>query len=247
MVNFYSFKKAFYCGVFLAGVPVPGQAQHYLFGRIFKNGRQEILPGVTIHNFSKKKYNKSDAGGNYRIVASDGDTVIFSSAGYKTDTFFLSSMPPANGYDMVLTPNIVTLATVEIDELSKYEADSAERRKNYAFLLDRKHPVKLMNEKRTGDAPGLNFSPAGFFSKKEKQKRKLIKRVMAEDEEEYIDARFPRGRVAVLTKLTGDSLHQFMLRYRPSYKFCRSADNQAMLLYINDRLIVFRQGKKRKK
>jgi len=70
---------------------------------------------------------------------------------------------------------------------------------------------------------------------------------MAEDEEEYIDARFPRGRVAVLTKLTGDSLHQFMLRYRPSYKFCRSADNQAMLLYINDRLIVFRQGKKRKK
>jgi len=250
MADFYSGKKFFCCSIFLTGfvlTGLTGRTQQYLFGRVFKKGSQDILPGVTIQNFSKKKYNKSDLGGNYRIIASNGDTVIFSSAGYRTDTFFLSSTPPAGGYDIVLIPNIVALPTVEIDELTRYEADSAERRKGYAFLFDRKHPVKLMNEKRTADAPGLNFSPIGFFSKKEKQKRRLIKRVMAEDEEEYIDARFPRGRVAVLTKLTGDSLQQFMIRYRPSYNFCRAADNQAMFLYINDKLILFRQGKKKKK
>ncbi len=247
MINFYPAIKFFCCSIFLTSFVSSGWSQQYLFGRIFKKGNQEILPGVTILNFSKKRYNKSDLGGNYRIAAANGDTVIFSSAGYKPDTFFLSSTPPAGGYDVILSPNIVALPTVEIDELTRYEADSAERKKDYAFLFDRKHPVKLVNEKRAADAPGLSFSPIGFFSKKEKQKRRLIKRVMAEDEEEYIDARFPRGRVAVLTKLTGDSLQQFMLRYRPSYTFCRAADNQAMLMYINDKLILFRQGRKQKK
>jgi hypothetical protein len=220
-----------------------GFAQQYLFGRVFKKGNQEILRGVSVQNFSTKKYNKSDLGGNYRIAATAGDTVIFSSAGYLPDTFFLSGSAPAGGYNMLLAPNVVALPGVEIDELSKYEADSIERRKDYAFILDRKHPVKLMNEKRQEDAPGLNFSPIGYFSKGEKQKRKLKKRVIEEDEEEYIDARFPRSRVAFLTRLTGDSLQQFMLRYRPSYKFCRATDNQKMFLYINDKLVLFMKSK----
>ena len=230
---------------FIAFLPA-GFAQQYLFGRVFKKSNKEILPGVNVYNFSTKKYNKSDLGGNYRIAATAGDTVIFSSAGYLPDTFFLSSAPPAAGYNMLLVPNVVALPGVEIDELSKYEADSMERRKDYAFILDRKHPVKLMNEKRQEDAPGLNFSPIGYFSKGEKQKRKLKKRVIAEDEEEYIDARFPRSRVAFLTRLTGDSLQLFMFRYRPSYKFCRATDNQKMFLYINDKLVLFRKNKNKR-
>src|SRR5213595_2012754 len=108
MVCLYPGKNIFCCIVFLAALPALGQTQRYLFGRIFKNDNQEILPGVTIQNFSKKKYNKSDAGGNYRVMTSDGDTVIFSSVGYKTDTFFIRGILPADGYDIVLRPNIVT-------------------------------------------------------------------------------------------------------------------------------------------
>lgn len=103
-----------------------------------------------------------------------------------------------------------------------------------------------MNEKRTADAPGFNFSPIGFFSKKEKQKRKLKQRIKDEDENEYIDARFPRSRIAILSKLPEDSLQQFMLFYRPSYQFCRNTNSQDMLLYINDKLILFRKGGRKK-
>ena len=240
-------RKGIFCPLFFIAFSLPGFAQQYLFGRVFKKSSQEILPGVSVQNFSSKKYNKSDLGGNYRIAATAGDTVIFSSAGYLPDTFFLSSSAPADGYNILLIPNVVALPTVEIDELSKYEADSIERRKDYAFILDKKHPVKLMNEKRQEDAPGLNFSPIGYFSKGEKQKRKLRQRVIEEDEEEYINARFPRARVAFLSKLTGDSLNQFMLLYRPSYKFCRATDNQKMFLYINDKIVLFRQGKTRRR
>ena len=233
--------------LFLAGFAPAVSAQQFLFGRIFKKNTQEIIPGVSVHNFSTKKYNTSDMGGNYRIAASAGDTVVFTSAGYLADTFYLTGAAPPNGFNMQLVPNVVVLPTVQVDEMSKYEADSLERRKDYSFILDRKHPVKLMNEKRPGDAPGLNFSPIGFFSKREKQKRKLKKQVMAEEREEYIDAKFPRTRIAFLTRLSGDSLQRFMIRYRPTYTFCRTADNQTMLMYINERLLLFRQGKDKKR
>lgn len=240
-------KKFFCCSFFLLIFSTAGWAQQYLFGRIFKNKSQEVLPGVTVQNTSTKKYNKSDMGGNYRVAATAGDTIIFSSAGYHADTIVVGHPVPTDPFDIFLSPNIVALEGIEIDELSKYETDSIQRRIDYAFIFDRKHPVKLMNEKRQEDAPGLNFSPIGYFSKGEKQKRRLKQRVIEEDENEYIDARFPRSRVALLTKLTGDSLQQFMLLYRPSYKFCRETDNQRMLFYINDKLILFRQGKNIKK
>ena len=185
-------------------------------------------------------------GGNYRVAVTAGDTIIFSSAGYHADTVVVNPVS-TDPFDIFLSPNIVALQVVEIDEMNRYEADSIQRRIDYAFIFDKKHPVKLMNEKRQEDAPGLNFSPIGYFSKREKQKRRLKERVIKEDEEEYIDARFPRSRVALLTKLTGDSLQQFMLRYRPSYKFCRATDGQRMFLYINDKVILFRQGRGKKK
>jgi hypothetical protein len=33
-----------------------------------------------------------------------------------------------------------------------------------------------------------------------------------------------------------------MIRYRPTYKFCRTANTMDMLLYINDKLVAFRKG-----
>jgi hypothetical protein len=44
------------------------------------------------------------------------------------------------------------------------------------------------------------------------------------------------------TRLTGDSLQLFLRRYRPSYKFCRKANSEDILLYINDKLVLFRKG-----
>ncbi|MEO6316793.1 MAG: carboxypeptidase-like regulatory domain-containing protein [Chitinophagaceae bacterium] len=236
-----------YCILFFSVCTSPVFGQQYLFGRIFKKNSQEVIPGVGVHNYSSGKYNTSDLGGNYRIAAAVSDTLVFSSAGYHTDTFYLTASPSAASYTIFLTPNIVALPTVEIDEMSKYRADSLERRRDYAFILDKKHPVTLINKKRAGDAPGLNFSPVGFFSKGERRKRALKQRVIKEDEEEYIDARFPRTRVAFLTRLSGDSLQQFMLRYRPSYQFCRATDNQKMFLYINDSAVKFRAVEKRKR
>jgi hypothetical protein len=239
--------RIFYSIIFFLAFCAAGFAQPYLYGKVIKKASTEILPGVNVYNAGSKKYNRSDIGGNFKIAAAGGDIIIFSSAGYHSDTIVVNSSMLADGYDIFLAANIMLLPSVQVDELNKYEADSIKRKEDYSFILDKKHPVKLWNEKRTADAPGLNFSPVGFFSKAEKQKRKLKQRIKEEDENEYIDAKFPRTRIAQLTRLTGDSLQQFMLLYRPGYTFCRNAGGQDMLLYINDKLLLFRKGQRKKR
>jgi hypothetical protein len=70
----------------------------------------------------------------------------------------------------------------------------------------------------------------------------LKKRLRQEEEDYYIDNKFPRTKVAQLTGLRGDSLQQFMIRYRPTYQWCRTANAMDVLLYINDNLVLFRKG-----
>lgn len=231
------------CCILLVFITIPSIviAQQELYGKVVKRGGTEILPGVTIKNASRQKYNQSDMGGNFKISAKTGDTLLFTSAGYRPDTVIVAQYMFSEEFLVPLTPNIVTLARVEVDEMSRYQSDSIKRREDYGFILDKKHPVSLLNEKRAADAPGLSFSPIGYFSTGEKQKRRLKERLEKQEKEYYIDYKFSPGRVAQLTGLKDDSLHTFLLRYRPSYKFCRNASSKDMLLYINDKLKLYKQ------
>ncbi|MBN9382063.1 MAG: hypothetical protein J0H74_14945 [Chitinophagaceae bacterium] len=224
-----------------------GYAQQFMTGKIEKRGTTEIIIGANIINLKQGKHNTSDLGGNYKIPARIGDTIIFSSAGYLPDTAVVAGYMLTESYLVALRSNVVTLQTVQVDESQNYQLDSMQRREDYRFILDKKHPVKLWNGKRPGDGPGLSFSPIGYFSKGERAKRRLKKRLKQEEEDYYIDSRFPVGRVAQLTRLQGDSLRIFMYRYRPSYQFCRSATSQDIFLYINDKVKLFRKGEPAKK
>jgi hypothetical protein len=217
-------------------------AQGFLTGRIHKKSSPEVLTGVSVQNHTRKKYNLSDMGGNYKIPAEKGDTLIFSSAGYEPDTLIVRSYMFYESLTIELSPNLVLLPYMKVDEESNYRIDSLVRRNEYRFLLDRKHPIKLMNEKRPTDATGLSFSPLGYYSKTERRKRKLMVWLTRQEKEYYIDYKFPRAYVARLTRLREDSLQLFMYRYRPSYEFCRKASGQDILFYINDNLKKFRLG-----
>ena len=50
----------------------------------------------------------------------------------------------------------------------------------------------------------------------------------------YIDFRYNESYVTKITHLKGDSLKQFMQKYRPSFDYCRKAANVDILVYIND-------------
>ena len=235
-------RKVFIGLALFALLPLLVFCQRPLAGKITKKASNEIIAGASISNQTKHVYNVSDMGGNYRIAATEGDTLIFSSAGYLPDTIIIQTIDLVSGLYVSLTPFFVALPSVTVSE-NAYQADSIKRREEYSFILDKKHPVKLVNEKRVGDAPGLNFSPIGYFSTREKQKRRLKKRLIQQEEDYYIDYKFSAERVSQLSGLKGDSLKTFVKLYRPSYEFCRKTDNQLMLVYINDKLKLFMKRK----
>jgi hypothetical protein len=220
----------------------PAVSQQMLKGKVRQKTTDAILTSVTVFNHSQRKYNVSDAGGNYRIVANPGDTITFSSAGYHADTTYVLSaeLEDKDGYVVYLEPNLVELQSVLVGQLSNYQLDSIQRKEDYAWL-DQVHKVRLAGDQTPTDGVGIGFSPVTYFSSEQKNVRQLRQRVKVEEKDYYIDSRFPSSYVSMITGLKGDSLQHFMVTYRPTYKFCRGATNEDMLLYINEKLKLYQK------
>src|ERR1700755_2749485 len=103
------FSISAYCTIILALLTLPAGAQQFLSGKVRRRSSQEILPSVSVINHTQQKTNISDMGGNYRIRARPGDTLTFSSAGYRPDTAIIASwmFADSNGYAVYLQPNVV--------------------------------------------------------------------------------------------------------------------------------------------
>ncbi len=212
-------------------------AQGLVSGNI--KGNSEILFSATIQNINQHKSNISDLGGNYKISAAIGDTVIFSHFGYVSDTIIIKTKMFDERLPIELT-KISYLNTVDVNEMSKYSLDSLSRREDYDYIFKNKNAKPLWDNKLQGDGRGVNFSPFGHFSSTEKQKRKLKERLEKDDREEYIYYKFTR-RVPKLTSLTGDSLMTFVSKYKPTYEYCLHATGVDILVYVNDKLILFKK------
>jgi len=213
-------------------------AQRQINGRI--KGDSEILVSATIRNMSRHIVNISDLGGNYRIAAETGDSLIFSHLGYISDTIVVNSMMFNDRVPVELKIKISYLTSVEVDEMGRYRLDSLSRREDYDYIFNNKNAKPLWDNKLSGDGRGANFSPIGHWSSNEKQKRKLKERLERDDKEEFIYYKFSR-RVPKLTGLSGDSLITFIIKYKPTYDYCLQATNLDILIYINDKLILFKR------
>jgi hypothetical protein len=194
---------------------------------------------VTVHNSTQHQYDQSDMGGNFKIVGAVGDTIVFSFSEYRPDTVLVMEDMLIDRYDVFLSPKVTQLATVTIADVNTYALDSMQRRRDYESFYEDHSSTSLLAHQTPTDGVGLTFSPISFLSRKEKRKRALGKRLERDEKQFYINYKFPRNYVAKLTSLTGDSLQLFMVRYRPSYAFCRNASSEDMLIYINDHFKEF--------
>jgi hypothetical protein len=215
-------------------------AQNQISGNI--KGNDELLFAATIRNISQHRTNISDIGGNYKIAASAGDSIVFSHQGYVSDTIVVNTLMFSERLPVELQIKMSNLASVDVNEMSKYELDSLSRREDYDYIFKNKNAKPLWDSHLSGDGRGVNFSPIGHYSTSEKQKRKLKERLEKDDQEEYIYYKFSR-RVPRLTGLRGDSLITFINKYKPSYDYCLHATGMDILIYINDKLVLYKKEK----
>jgi carboxypeptidase-like protein len=219
-----------------------GFAQQFLTGNVHKKESPETLNSVSIYNQNQRKHSLSDEKGNYRIIAQPGDIVIFSCVGYHADTIAITDKILSAAFPVSMDLRPVSLEAVTVGNLSNYQLDSLERRQVYGWIYAQE-PQPVVEPQRQGDGVGVELNVIPHGSSEVRQRLKLKKRIIREEQQYYVNFRFSADYISQLTHLEGDSLRQFMLRYRPTYDFCRNAANVDILVYINDSFKKFKSGK----
>lgn len=212
-------------------------AQPMVKGKIYEAGTDSAIVAVNVYNLNTKQSARSGIDGYYAIAAAEGERLVFSITGFKPDTVTVVYHMLLVQYDVTLYKQIVTLKNVTVT--SSYQADSLARRNYYSHIYERQPGITGRNTPSNGF--GISLSPFSYFSYQAKQKRQLKKRLIRQEEENYVDRCFPVEWVARVTGLRGDSLSRFMALYRPSYTFCRKNDREKMLLYINEKFKEFKK------
>lgn len=216
-------------------------SQVFLRGKVVDQMYDRVIIGATVKNLSAGNvYAQSDMGGNYKVRAVEGDKIVFSSTGYIPDTITVTHDMLNGSYNISLTHNVIQLEEVSVGELNAYQVDSITRLEEFGDVLGRSGSKLVGGRGNTPtDGVGITFSPISHFSKKEKEQRRFKRMFLKQEEEYYVDYKFPYQYVSQITGLKGDSLRTFMFKYRPSYQFCRTNDKSAMLVYINDKYREF--------
>jgi hypothetical protein len=211
-------------------------AQQLLKGRIYDKETDSVLVSTTVFNATKKAYTLSSRDGDYSIEANDGDKVIFTSVGYLPDTVKVLNYMIDAGYDvtMILKNSMLRNVTVRSPN---YVRDSLNQREDYAAFYN-KSKNKIVDRSGPSNGVGIAVSPLGFFHNMARDK-KMRQNLEYQDEQDFVDYSFSRRYVEKLTSLKGDSLTSFMLRYRPTYQFCRTASSEDMLNYVNEKLTIY--------
>lgn len=218
-----------------------GMAQQFLTGHIYKRDTRETLLSVSIENKSQHRHDISDEHGAYHIQSAVGDVLIFTSVGYFPDTIVIAPNMLAGDYPLFMTPRPTSLQAVRVGSLSNYQMDSIARREEYAWVYDHGEEKRVERE-RKGDGVGITLNILRNASHADKDRESLKKRLQREEENYYVDFRYPREYVSRLTHLTGDSLQLFMEHFRPSYEFARKAANVDILVFVNDSYKKFMKG-----
>jgi hypothetical protein len=210
--------------------------QHVLKGKIYEAQTDSVIAAVNVYNLNTKRSAHSGRDGNYVIAATEDDRLVFSMTGFKPDTVTVTYSMLLTQHDVTLYTQVVTLKNVTVT--SSYQADSLARRNYYSNIYEKQAGITGRNTPANGF--GITLSPFSYFSHEAHQKRQLKKRLIKQEEENYVDRCFPVDWVAKLTGLSGDSLFRFMSLYRPSYSFCRKNSREQMLLYVNEKFKEFK-------
>lgn len=222
--------------LFLTGIYDSCYAQLIAAGRVKSVKDSTIVPHASVVNRRSKLVAIANSEGAFSIRGELFDSLVISSVGFKTTTVVIDADFFLSQRDIYLSPNDYVLEEVTIVE-NQYQSDSLSAREAYELVY--KGRKQLVERRNTYQGFGISFSPITFLSREARLRRQYLKRFEMQEKQEYVSYRFSRAKVARWTGLSGDSLTTFLIRYRPSYEFCKDAEEIDLLLYVNKCLKEF--------
>lgn len=201
-------------------------------GLIYDISQKNPLEGVTVMA-TNGAGTYTDAFGRYSIRVRPTDSLYFSYQGKETAKYPVLKMEDYTQFNMALHVYVHSLPTV-IVRPPDYRMDSAQNRMDYAkyFAYRKPNPISSINVGPTGVGMDPNEIINMFRFKRNRQLASLQRRLVAEEQDKYVDFRFTKKFITELTGLNGEELNAFMKKFRPPYDFVAITNQLELGYYI---------------
>jgi hypothetical protein len=219
-----------------------------LSGRVLDRITLQSIPHATIITPKQTTFT-SDKGFFTVYNLHRGDTIKITFVGYKPH-FLVYSLKVTDTIPVYLEQAVTSLKSVVIIGKRPSNTDSINLRKQFAPVFNYKgtafKEVFMSNSsyiKPYNDFITSTHSTATLLSvnllqvfdwlgKNKTPTSKLQKTLLRDEQNNYVDQVFSKEKVVELTHLKGDSLQNFMDKYRPSAGVARTMSDYEMMIYI---------------
>ena len=204
-------------------------------GTVYDSTKLYGVKGVIVRTNSGNFY-ITDSTGAYHINTTDKDSIYFQYANKPTQKFAVWQIADHGAFDISLPVRVQekykTLKGVVIFSRS-YKQDSIANRVQYSKAFDY-HKPGLSSTMSPGTPPGLDIGELIriFQFRRNKQRQAFQDRLIAEEQEKYVNAKFNAPLLKRITGLSGDQLQLYRTMYRPPYEFAVMSSELQFYEYI---------------
>ena len=209
-------------------------------GSVYNMSKTNLVEGVSVMSTSGTG-TVTDAVGSYSLRAGEKDSIYFSYLNKQTMRFAVTGIADLNHFDISINAPTNVLPPVQVMPPS-YKYDSTKNREDYAKVFNFRKPGLGIVSSPGGAGVGLDLDQLinAFRFKRNRSMLGFQKRLLAEEEDKFIDHRFSKTIVRKITLITGPELDYFMKLYGPSYDFTALASDYEFADYIKESYLRYR-------
>jgi hypothetical protein len=214
-----------------------------LKGTVYDSSRINPLVAVSVLT-SAGRGTVTNSEGHYEIEVTLKDSIWFSYLNKPTVKYPVSKITDYTQFDLSLRVNIPELREVKVTPRN-YRLDSIRNRIEYEKIFNFQRPNigSLTTIGPTGAGIDIDELIRVFQFRKNKTTERFQERLLAQEQDKFIEHRFSKALVRRLTQLDGSALDSFMTIYRPNFEFTATSSDYDFQTYIKDSLEKFKHGK----
>ena len=198
-------------------------------GIVFDNDSKFRVNRVSILNTRTQKAVFNNIKGEFYIDAIEGDILISSIFGYKSDTTKIKNQKSLAIYLKRLSIRLTEVVVKDSALSAKAKYEEIKKEFNKVYRVGNNKDILTVGQGGAGLGIDALWST---FSKEGKNARKLMEQMEKDYQNAIIDQVFNKALVTRATGLKGDNLLLFMLNYRPSYAFVTKANEYDLVNFI---------------